>query len=57
MRWSNDDIDNMRAALAEAGVAAQEGEVPVGAVVVVNNEVIASGRNNSVSALQGVPRV
>jgi len=39
----------MRAALDEAEDAEGGGEVPVGAVVVVNNEVIASGRNNSVS--------
>lgn len=38
----------MRAALVEADDAASEGEIPVGAVVVVNDEVIASGRNNSV---------
>ena len=50
MSWSQDDIDFMQAALAEARVAAEQGEVPVGAVVVVGNEVIASGRNNLVSA-------
>ena len=50
MGWSEDDTDAMRAALAEAELAAEEGEIPVGAVVVVGNEVIASGRNNSVSA-------
>jgi tRNA(adenine34) deaminase len=48
MGWSEDDTDAMRAALAEAELAAGEGEVPVGAVVVLNNEVIASGRNKSV---------
>lgn len=39
----------MRAALAEAEIAAGEGEIPVGAVVVVNGEVIATGHNRSVS--------
>lgn len=39
----------MRAALAEAGLAAGEGEIPVGAVVVVGDEIIARGRNCSVS--------
>jgi tRNA(adenine34) deaminase len=46
--WSDDDIAGMRAALAEAETAASEGEVPVGAVVVCNGEIIATGRNCSV---------
>jgi tRNA(adenine34) deaminase len=46
--WAQDDMDGMRAALAEAEAAASEGEVPVGAVVVVNGEIIATGRNCSV---------
>ena len=48
MGWSDDDIDGMRAALAEAETAASEGEIPVGAVVIVNGEIVASGRNCSV---------
>ena len=48
MGWSDDDIDGMRAALAEAETAASEGEVPVGAVVIVNGEIVATGRNCSV---------
>lgn len=48
MGWSKDDTDAMRAALVEAQKAAGEDEIPVGAVVVINGEVIASGRNNSV---------
>ncbi len=48
MGWSDDDIDGMRAALAEAEMAASEGEIPVGAVVVVNGEIVATGRNCSV---------
>ena len=36
----------MRAALAEAREAAENGEVPVGAVVVRAGEIIARGRNN-----------
>lgn len=47
--WSQQDIDGMRAALAEAELAAGEGEIPVGAAVVVNGEVIAAGHNRSVS--------
>jgi tRNA(adenine34) deaminase len=46
--WSQDDIDGMRAALAEAETAASEGEIPVGAVVTVNGEIVATGRNCSV---------
>jgi len=46
--WSDNDIDGMRAALAEAETAASEGEVPVGAVVIVNGEIVATGRNCSV---------
>jgi tRNA(adenine34) deaminase len=38
----------MRAALAEATVAAVEGEVPVGAVVVMNDDIVATGYNRSV---------
>ena len=47
--WPQQDIDGMRSALAEAEKAAGEGEVPVGAVVVINGEIVASGRNCSVS--------
>lgn len=47
--WPQQDIDGMRAALAEAEKAAGEGEIPVGAVIVVNGEIIATGRNCSVA--------
>lgn len=40
----------MHAALLEAGCAADTGEIPVGAVVVVNGEVVGKGHNCSVSA-------
>lgn len=46
--WAQDDIDGIRAALVEAEAAASEGEIPVGAVVVVNGEIVATGRNCSV---------
>jgi tRNA(adenine34) deaminase len=39
----------MRAAIDEAKVAAQAGEVPVGAVVVVNNAIVARGINRTIS--------
>lgn len=41
----NDDERFMRAALALAQEAGDEGEVPVGAVIVKNGEIIATGRN------------
>jgi tRNA(adenine34) deaminase len=49
MTYSEQDIVGMRAALAQATIAADAGEVPVGAVVVVNGEVIATGHNRSIS--------
>ena len=42
---SDQDAHWMRLALAEAQAAAQAGEVPVGAVVVQNGQLIATGRN------------
>ena len=47
--WSEQDIAGMRAALDEAEIAAGAGEIPVGAVVVVNGETIATGRNRSIT--------
>ena len=47
--WNQQDIDNMRAALTEAAAAAAAGEIPVGAVVVANGEVVATGHNRSVA--------
>jgi len=38
----------MRAALVEATVAAVEGEVPVGAIVVIDNDIISVGHNCTV---------
>ena len=49
MDWSSTDIHHMQAALAEAAVAAAAGEVPVGAAVVVDGEVVALGHNRSIS--------
>lgn len=48
MNWSQPDIDNMRVALAEAEAAALEGEIPVGAVIVENGEIIARAHNRSI---------
>ena len=40
------DLEAMQAALAEARLAANAGEVPIGAVVVYNSEIIARGQNS-----------
>jgi tRNA(adenine34) deaminase len=40
-----DDRDAMEAALAEARLAAEAGEVPIGAVVVRNGAILARGQN------------
>ena len=49
MSWSEADTAAMRVALVEAEQAAAAGEVPVGAAVVVDGEVIATGHNRSIS--------
>jgi tRNA(adenine34) deaminase len=46
--WSPRDTEYMRAALVEATVAAVEGEVPVGAVVVIDDDIVATGYNRSI---------
>jgi tRNA(adenine34) deaminase len=48
MSWSEEDERFMRAALAEAKVAASVSEVPVGAVVVRGGEIIGRGLNRPV---------
>ncbi|MDR1557005.1 MAG: nucleoside deaminase [Tannerellaceae bacterium] len=42
-----DDAYFMKQALAEASLAAREGEVPVGAVIVCNNRIIARAHNQT----------
>ena len=49
MTWSEADLRHMREAIDEAKVAGQAGEVPVGAVVVVDGEVLARGINRTLS--------
>ena len=44
------DVEMMRAALAEARSAMAAGEVPVGAVVVKDGQIIATGRNSPIDA-------
>jgi tRNA(adenine34) deaminase len=48
MSWSQQDEKFMRAALAEAKTAASVGEVPVGAVLVRNGEIIGRGLNRPI---------
>lgn len=47
--WSDLDIAGMQAALAQAQSAADEGEVPVGAAVVVDGDIVSTGRNRSIN--------
>ena len=47
--WSDADLGHMLAAIGEAKIAAQAGEVPVGAVVVIDGEIIARGINRTIS--------
>ncbi|HNP63080.1 MAG TPA: tRNA adenosine(34) deaminase TadA [Woeseiaceae bacterium] len=46
--WPQDDIDCMSAALAEAKVAMDNGEVPVGAVLVENGTIVSRAHNCSI---------
>lgn len=47
--WSDQDVHCMQAALAQARMAADSGEVPVGAVIVVDGDIVATGHNRSIS--------
>ncbi len=51
MNWPQYDIDLMLAALNEAEAASNEGEVPVGAVVFANGNIIGKGHNRSISEI------
>ena len=44
------DDDFMREALTEAEAASEDGEVPIGAIIVLDGKVIARGRNEMVGA-------
>ena len=48
MSWSEEDQAFMRAAIGEAKIAASVDEVPVGAIVVRNGDVIGAGLNRSI---------
>jgi tRNA(adenine34) deaminase len=47
--WDPRDVVFMRSALVEASKAAEAGEVPVGAVVVRDNKIVAAAHNRSIS--------
>lgn len=47
MTPNEDDIRFMRAALAEARKALDDGEVPIGAVVVANGRIVGCGHNST----------
>src|SRR5271156_2453616 len=46
---ADNDARFMRAALNEARAAAERGEVPVGAVVVINDEIVARAGNRTIA--------
>lgn len=45
---NNSDLEFMRVALEEARAAAERGEVPVGAVIVVNGHIVARSGNRTI---------
>ena len=47
--WSEQDVEFMRAALADATLAADADEIPVGAVVVADGEIVAMGHNSTIA--------
>ena len=49
MSYTDQDTQAMRAALEQAALAADAGEVPVGAVVVVDGAIVATGHNRSIA--------
>ncbi len=49
MRLTEKDLEFMREALAEAKLALARGEVPVGAVVVVEDKIVGRGHNQPIS--------
>lgn len=49
MPWSEIDIERMRLALAEAHKAAASGEVPVGALVCMGDEIVGQAHNRTIT--------
>ena len=48
MNGTSNDLEFMRAALDEASAAASRGEVPIGAVVVLNEKIVARAGNRTI---------
>lgn len=48
--WSPQDTEFMQAALADAAQAAEQGEIPVGAVVVIDGKIAATAHNRTIAA-------
>ena len=49
MSWAESDVALMKGALAAAIKAGEAGEVPVGAVVVLDDEIVGTGNNTTIS--------
>ncbi len=49
MSWSHADLELMRVALDQAAEASEAGEVPVGAVVAFDDEIIGMGHNQTIT--------
>ncbi len=49
MAWSDTDLSAMRAAIEAAKRGARAGEVPVGAVVLIGDELVATAHNRTIS--------
>jgi len=50
MGWAESDVAQMQAALVEAEKGGDSGEVPVGAVVTLGDEIIGSAHNTTITA-------
>lgn len=50
MSWAESDVAQMQAALAEAENGGNAGEVPVGAVVTIDGEIVGRGHNTTITA-------
>ena len=50
MSWADADVAHMQAALAAAEQGGDAGEVPVGAVVTLNDAVMATAHNQTINA-------
>jgi len=50
MSWAESDVAQMQAALVEAEKGGDTGEVPVGAVVTFDGEIVGSGHNTTITA-------